>query len=147
VRINFRGYPTLRSDDTGKKVVALQCLLRWQRFYSGELDGVMSAETRDAVEDYRIDRGMPAGQVAGRRVWTSLHSQGDNRLIKYGAAGEQVRQLQRALNAASDERLVITGIFDAPTTSAVKHYQSRLDTAATGVVTRRLWTMLQSGKV
>jgi peptidoglycan hydrolase-like protein with peptidoglycan-binding domain len=147
VRLNFPTYPTLRADDTGDHVVALQCLLRWQRFYSGELDGVMNAETRDAVADWRVDHGMPAGRAAGPRVWTSLHSQGDTSLMKYGAANEQVRRLQRALNAASDERLPITGIFEGATTSAVKRYQSRLDTAATGVVTPRLWIMLQSGKV
>ncbi len=146
VRLNFRRYPTLRTGDTGRKVTALQCLLRWQRFYSGELDGVMDAETVDAVADYRVDRGMRAGNVAGRRVWTSLHAQGDNGLMKHGAAGEQVRRLQRALNAATGARLPITGIFEADTTSAVQRYQSTLDTAATGVVTPRLWGKLQRGK-
>jgi peptidoglycan hydrolase-like protein with peptidoglycan-binding domain len=147
VNLNFPRYPTLRGDASGDHVVALQCLLRWQRFYSGELDGVMDDETRDAISDYRVDRGMPGGKVAGPRVWTSLHSQGDNGLMKYGAAGESVRRLQRALNSAGDERLPITGIFEGTTTSAVKRYQSRLDTAATGVVTPKLWASFQSGKV
>ncbi len=147
VRLNYLHYPTLRADDSGDFVVALQCLLRWQKAYSGDLDGVMSAETRDAISDYRVDHGMSAGKAAGPRVWTSLHSQGDTSLMKYGAANEQVRRLQRALDSASDERLEITGIFEASTTSAVKRYQARLDTAATGVVTPRLWAMLQSGKV
>jgi peptidoglycan hydrolase-like protein with peptidoglycan-binding domain len=147
VRLNFATYPTLRADDTGRRVTALQCLLRWQKVYSGELNGVMNAETRDAVSDYRVEHGMPAGRAAGPRVWTSLHSQGDPALMKYGAAGEQVRRLQRALNSASDEQLPITGVFEGATTAAVKRYQSRLDTPATGVVTSGLWKKLQRGDV
>ena len=147
VRLNFLRYPTLHRSDTGELVTALQCLLRWQKFYSGELDGVMSAETRDAVSDYRVDHGMTAGQVAGPRVWTSLHSQGDTSVMKYGAASEQVRRLQRALDSASAERLPVTGIFEAETTAAVKRYQSQVGVDQTGVVTPRLWAMLQSGKV
>ena len=147
VRLNFLRYPTLHRSDTGELVTALQCLLRWQKFYSGELDGVMSAETRDAVSDYRVDHGMTAGQVAGPRVWTSLHSQGDTSVMKYGAASEQVRRLQRALDSASAERLPVTGIFEAETTAAVKRYQSQVGADQTGVVTPRLWAMLQSGKV
>jgi len=147
VRLNFRGYPTLHAGDTGRKVLALQCLLRWQKFYAGALDGVMSSETRDAVHAYRADKGMPAGRVAGPQVWTSLNSQGDTSLMKYGSAGEQVRRLQRALNSATKERLPVTGVFEGDTTSAVKQYQSTLGLSATGVVTPRLWGMLQRGKV
>ena len=147
VRLNFSRYPTLRADDTGRKVTALQCLLRWQDVYTGGLTGVMDDQTRAAVRSYRVDHGMPASRVAGKQVWTSLHSQGENDLIKYGAAGEQVRRLQRALNSASAERLPITGVFEAATTAAVKRYQTRMDTSATGVVTARLWRALQRGKV
>ena len=147
VRLNFRTYPTLRADDEGTRVTALQCLLRWQDAYAGELTGVMDTKTRDAVRAYRVDHGMTAGRVAGPRVWTSLNSQGQSSVMKYGAASEEVRRLQRALNSASAERLPITGIFEGATTAAVKRYQSRLDTAATGVVTPRLWAMLQRGKV
>ncbi len=147
VRLNFRSYPTLRADDTGRHVTALQCLLRWQEVYTGKLSGVMDTKTRDAVRAYRLDHGMSAGRAAGPRVWTSINSQGQSEVMKYGAAGEGVRRLQRALNSASDDRVPVTGVFEAETTAAVKRYQSRLDTAATGVLTPRLWGMLQAGKV
>ncbi len=147
VLLNYPSYPTLRADDTGRHVEALQCLLRWQRYLPGELSGVMDERTRDAVRKWRVDHGMDAGRAAGPRVWTSLHSQGGDPLMKYGAAGEQVRRLQRALNAAGDEELTVTGVFEGTTTAAVKRYQSRLDTSATGVVTPKLWRMLQRGKL
>jgi hypothetical protein len=146
VRLNFQRYPTLRAGDTGRKVTALQCLLRWQKSYTGELSGVVDTKTRAAVRAYRLDNGMTAGRVAGPRVWTSLNSQGQTTLMKHGAAGEEVRRLQRALNSASSERLPVTGVFEGGTTAAVKRYQSRVKTAATGVVTPRLWKMLQRGK-
>ena len=147
VRLNFRSYPTLRADDTGDHVTALQCLLRWQGVYTGKLTGVMDDRTREAVRAWRLDNGMEAGRVAGRRVWTSLNSQGQSGVMKYGAAGEEVRRLQRALNSASDERLPVTGVFEGETTAAVRRYQVRMDTSATGVVTPQLWGALQRGRV
>jgi peptidoglycan hydrolase-like protein with peptidoglycan-binding domain len=145
VRLNFRSYPTLRAGDTGRHVTALQCLLRWQDSYTGGLTGVMDPKTRDAVSGYRVDHGMKAGKVAGPRVWTSLNSQGQTTLMKYGAAGEEVRRLQRALNSATDDRLAITGVLEGTTTAAVTSYQSGVGMSSTGVVTAGVWRKLQRG--
>jgi hypothetical protein len=147
VRLNFLRYPELGAGDTGRKVKALQCLLKQEGYYGGQIDGTVGTTTGDAVRAYRVDHGIPAGRVAGARVWTSLNSQGGSDVTKYGGAGEDVRRLQRALNSASGERLPITGVFEGATTAAVKRYQARVDTATTGVVTPQLWRALQAGKV
>jgi peptidoglycan hydrolase-like protein with peptidoglycan-binding domain len=65
--------------------------------------------------------------------------------MKYGAAGEGVRRLQRALNAATDARLAVTGTFAGATTTAVKRYQAQLGLTQSGVVTEELWERLHSG--
>ena len=145
VRLNFASYPTLRAGDSGARVSAVQCLLQWRGYYDGALDGVLDDATGDALAAYRRDHGMSPERVVGARVWTSMHSQGRTRLIKYGAASELVRRLQRALNAAVGAGLEVTGTFEGRTTSAVKDYQARVGVARTGVVTPSLWTRLQSG--
>jgi peptidoglycan hydrolase-like protein with peptidoglycan-binding domain len=145
-RLNYARYPALRTDSTGTRVVAAQCLLKQAGAYTGPLDGTMSSATQDAVLRFRSDHGLPARRTVSSRVWTALLSQGSTPLIKYGAASEMVRRLQRALNAASSGlELSVTGTFAGATTAAVKDYQARLGLARTGVVTPRLWHRLQRG--
>ena len=66
--------------------------------------------------------------------------------MKYGAAGETVRRLQRALDAAYPGAVAVTGTFAGGTTTAVKRYQGGLGLARTGVVTPGLWDRLQAGR-
>ena len=139
-------WPTLRAGDSGPMVKRLQCLLQRQGFYDGGLTGVMDVATRRAVRALRSDRGIPAGDVAGQRVWVSLHATGGTYLMKYGAAGETVRRLQRAINAAYPGAVAVTGTFAGGTTTAVKRYQGGLGMARTGVVTPAMWTKLKSGR-
>jgi peptidoglycan hydrolase-like protein with peptidoglycan-binding domain len=108
---------------------------------------VMDAPTRAAVRQMRISRGIPAGTVAGVRVWLSLHSTGHSYLMKYGAASEAVRRLQRSLNAVFPRSVAVTGTFEGSTTTAVKRYQRQLGLSQTGVVTPGLWSSLKAGKV
>jgi peptidoglycan hydrolase-like protein with peptidoglycan-binding domain len=145
VRISFRTYPKLTASSTGSRVTALQCLLSSRGDYSGPLDGTMNAATQSALIAYKHDIGQSSQPTAGEHVWTSLNSQGQTRLIKYGAASHVVRRLQRALNSAANERLPITGVFASQTTSAVKRYQSRTGLPTTGVVTDAMWTKLRKG--
>lgn len=148
VKVDFPTYPTLASGANGPRVKALQCLLSRQRLYSGPVDGVMGASTVAAVQALRSARGLPAGSTADARVWVSLHAWNLQRLLKYGAASEAVRRLQRTLNAASKaEKLAITGVYESTTTAAVKRYQKRRGLTQTGVTTAALWTSLQSGKL
>jgi hypothetical protein len=140
-------WPTLTRRSTGPKVKRLQCMLQRQKFYTGGLTGVMDAPTRAAVRQMRISRGIPAGTVAGVRVWLSLHSTGHSYLMKYGAASEAVRRLQRSLNAVFPRSVAVTGTFEGSTTTAVKRYQRQLGLSQTGVVTPGLWSSLKAGKV
>ena len=147
VRLSFRTYPKLTASSTGPRVTALQCLLTLHGTYTGPFDGTMNDATKSALLAYKQDIGQSSQPTAGRHVWTSLHSQGKTKLIKYGAARSLVRRLQRALNSASNERLPVNGVFASQTTSAVKRYQSRVGLASTGVVTNRVWTKLRKGIV
>jgi peptidoglycan hydrolase-like protein with peptidoglycan-binding domain len=55
--------------------------------------------------------------------------------------------VQRALNAATDARLTVTGVFDRATTRAVTRYQRGVDLPRTGVVAPDTWDALRSGRV
>jgi peptidoglycan hydrolase-like protein with peptidoglycan-binding domain len=147
VRLSFRRYPTLRRDASGARVSALQCLLNGRGHDTGAIDGVMDESTGAAVRAFRARIGLGPGRAAGPRVWTALLAPGGDRTIKYGAAGERVRRLQRALNAASGERLRVNGVFADSLAAAVKRYQKEHRIAVSGVVTPRMWGMLRSGKV
>lgn len=146
VTISFETYPRLREGATGPHVAALQCLLRRQKAYTGAVDGTMGPDTVEAVRSLQGTRGLRPTGVVNRKVWMSLHSDGLDKLMKYGSAGEKVRRLQRALNAAGKNRLTVTGVFEGSTTAAVKGYQQRIGVQPTGVMTPTLWQALQSGR-
>ena len=67
-------------------------------------------------------------------------------LLKYGAASEMVRRLQRSLNAADGAKLTVDGTFEGATTAAVASYQRRVGLSASGVVTPTTWRRLQRGE-
>ena len=147
LRLSYKAYPTLAPGDAADQTSALQCLLTEQGYYSGPVNGNYDGPTQDAVRSLRTDRRMSAGNVAGPRVWTSALSFGRRDLVKYGAAGERVRALQRALHAAVGADLKVSGVFDSSTVAAVKKYQSRVGLHQTGVVTRHVWTLLKRGRI
>ena len=146
LRMNWSTYATQEPGMTGDQVKALQCLMTQQGFYTGPVHGSMDAATVTAVRAVRRDRGIPDGKVAGRRVWLTLHTHGTSWLMKYGAAGEAVRRLQRGLNTLYAGSVRITGTFEGRTTTAVKRYQAALDRSQTGVVTPDLWTNLKAAR-
>ena len=68
-------------------------------------------------------------------------------MLKTGSAGPAVRNVQRALNAASSaSRIVVTGVWNAPTETALKAWQGRHDLPATGIMAASSWAELQSGR-
>jgi hypothetical protein len=146
VRLSYSLYPTLRPGTSASQTSALQCLLTEQGYYTGPVNGDYDSRTQDAVRALRARRHMPDGDSAGPRVWTSLLAMGSGRLVKYGAAGERIRDLQRALNAATDAGVGVTGVFRSSTLSAVKNYQARRGLTQTGVVTRHVWKLLKKGR-
>jgi peptidoglycan hydrolase-like protein with peptidoglycan-binding domain len=147
IRLSFRTYPTLRSGATGSRVLAAQCLLTRAGSYSGPFTGTMDSATRDAVRAYRLDRGLlPASRTVGASVWSALHTEGRKSLVKYGAASETVRRLQRSLNAATGAGLTVDGTYAAATAGAVASYQRRVGLPGTGVATIPTWNRLQRGQ-
>ena len=142
---SYPAYTTRRPGNTGLLVKAAQCLFRERGLSTAPVDGVYGAKLASVVRTYRAAHHLPAGSTIGPRVWVSLLSQGSSPLMKYGAASDSVRRLQRALNAADAARLPVTGTFEGATTAAVQKYQGDHAMPRTGVVTTALWSKLQAG--
>lgn len=148
VQVDFPGYFLRRRGDRGKQVAAAQCLLKRQHVYHAHANGRFKHSTVKAVK--RFQRKHPPLAVTGtinRRTWTVLLTHGGTPLMKYGAANNAVRRLQRGLNAANTEHLDVTGVFEATTRSAVKRYQHAHRLPKTGVVTDDMWALLRKGAI
>ncbi len=145
VALSAARYPYRRVGQTGALVKAAQCLLKEQRLYAGVVDGVYDAEVGAAARAYRAAHRLPPANTVGRRVWVAMLAQGTTPLLKYGAASDAVRRLQRSLNAADGAALPVTGVFEGATTTAVKRYQRDHALPQTGVVTPAVWTRLLAG--
>ena len=113
--------------------------------YTGKVEGVYRSTLATAARRYRAAHGLPAAGTIGARVWVSLLSRGTTPVLKVGSASDAVRRVQRSLNAADRAGLAVTGVFDAPTTAAVRTYQRDHALPQTGVVTTTLWSKLQAG--
>lgn len=147
IRVDFATYPRRERGDRGEHVRAAQCFLRQQGHYGGRLHGRYTAATAKAVRRFS-DRvtGLPTGPVLTPRVWTALLSYGDTPVAKFGSGGNEVRRLQRSLNAAVRARLSVDGIFAGDTRAALRDYQAEVGMGRTGVADDRVWGLLQRGR-
>jgi len=145
VGIDRRDYHRLQQADNGEEVKALQCLLTRKGMYDGKLHGFFTARTWNAVVDYQTARRMKVSGIVSLRTWTALLSEGSEPVLKYGSARNGVRRVQRALNAAVDAHLPITGVYDASTAAAVNTYQGIRGLPATSVVATDTWAELMAG--
>jgi peptidoglycan hydrolase-like protein with peptidoglycan-binding domain len=147
VRVNFAAYRRLERGDRDPRVRAAECFLRREGHFHGSLDGRFGRATQRAVRRFQEEQaGVPASGVLTRATWTSLLSAGRGGLVKYGSGGRAVRRLQRALNAATDARLRVDGVFSRGEMRAVKGFQRQTGRADTGVVTSGTWKKLRRGR-
>lgn len=68
------------------------------------------------------------------------------RMLSYGSSGEEVKELQKALNNAGYS-LEVDGKFGTKTQSAVKSYQKSKGLAVDGIVGNNTWTSLSNSTV
>ena len=147
VRVDFADYRRLRRGASGAQVEAAQCLLRQQRRYDGPLHGRYDVRTVRAVRAFQRDRGIRTSGATTAPTWTSLLAAGRAPVVKRGSVGDPVRRVQRALTAALDRRVPVTGVLDARTTRMITRYQRSVGLDATGVAARPTWAALRAGRL
>ncbi len=148
VKVSFGTYRALDRGDRGRKVRAAQCLLRQAKNYHGKIDSRFDKQVARSVRRFqRGHQGVPTSGRVTKRTWAALLSDGPRPLTKFGDGGNEVRRLQRALNAATEASLTVDGRFAAAEATVVRRYQRRSGRTATGVVDRGTWRLLQRGRV
>ena len=147
--VDFRNYAAISPGTTlAGRVSALQCLLKESGEYGGRINGAYNDRTRAAVGRWQEAHGFTASSTWSRRNWMGLAAAaGPRPVLKLGSAGESVRRVQRALNAASEDAgLKVTGVFNDATTTQLRKWQDRVGHRTSGVVTARTWKAFRTGR-
>ncbi|SDS98834.1 Putative peptidoglycan binding domain-containing protein [Nocardioides scoriae] len=128
-------------------LVPLQCLLKQQRLYPYAVTGSWNPATEKALAAFQKRAGHPVRTYATRNDWISLVVTGNGRTtLRAGTSGSDVTRVQRALNAATDAQLSVTGRWNSATADAVGDYQRGVSLKATEVVGRLTWGALEKGR-
>jgi len=139
--------PTRSAKPNPAVVKALSCLLKERGGYTGRVTGTYTTALRGAINAWQRSHHMPVNPIFGRRNWMALLATNSHPTLKYGAAGERVRDLQRTLDAVDVRlRLPVTGIYDARTKAAVETYQATLGGSRSGITQPWTWKALASGR-
>lgn len=145
-RVDFASYARLQAGTTRAAMTkALQCLLSERGFYAGRIHGYYGPAVVRAVNRWKSSIAQPADGVVSSADWQRLHARGTTVVLKTGSTGVVVRRAQRSLNAAG-AGLTVSGVYDAPTRSAVLDYQRAVGMKATGIVTWGTWQRLKAGR-
>jgi N-acetylmuramoyl-L-alanine amidase len=132
----------IRPGDEGDAVRDIQHRLTelGQRIDVAELEGLYGPSTAAAVRVFQVARRLPADGVVGPDTWGQLveagYRLGDRTLYLRSPAfrGDDVRALQRMLNALGFDAGKEDGIFGRSTDEGVREFQRNLGDRIDGIV-------------
>lgn len=128
------------------QVRVLRCLLRERGSFRGAPGPRYNRALLTAVRAWRTAHGAPAGNGRWTRgMWMQVFATNGHPRLKPGNAGPEVRDVQRALNAAG-ARIPVSGRMDARTQAALKQWKARVGLPAGSVVTADVWRLLAVGR-
>jgi hypothetical protein len=151
-QVDFTNYPRLKSPSKGKvpnptQVSALKCLLKEHGVFHGKLKGAWSGRLTQSVKAWQARMGLGKTAMFSRTAWMTLLAAGPTPALNLGSTGEDVRRVQRALNASSPKtKLTVTGSYDTATRAAVLGWQAKHRIGENGVFGSASWAALQAGK-
>ena len=146
VDVDLADFPPTRVGSDPALVKALQCLLTEQQVYGGRINGRFNDRTLAAVHAWQQAHGLPIRRTFTRQAWMSLLVAGPQPVLKFGSIGPSVRQVQRALNAATPRTdLKVTGVFTRSTDAGLRAWQQAIGRTASGIVNHSTWTALTAG--
>ena len=128
------GTTPLRKGATGAAVWELQGFLHLKGYAVGPIDGKFGNLTYQAVRAFQHDNGLVVDGVAGTATRAAIRALSqqtgfaslaapDGKVLRPGATGPEVQELQRWLKAAGHNPGVIDGKYGAKTTAAVRAFQ------------------------
>lgn len=104
-----------------------------------ELAGRLGPSTEEAVRAFQTDRGLLVDGVVGRQTWSALVESGyrlGDRLLYHRQPmlrGDDVAELQRALNSLGFDAGKEDGIFGEDTRSALREFQRNAGVPVDGI--------------
>ena len=120
-------------------------------------DGVFSQQTLAAVRSFQQSRGLNPDGIVGPLTWGALSSACSGGtagagamdaypgfLIRQGARGDYVQQIQTCLNRVNNAGLATDGVFGPLTNAAVVNYQRINGLTPDGIVGPLTWEHLRS---
>lgn len=145
--ISKRAYRKVSAEVGRHLVVPLQCLLKQQHHYQYEVTGTWNAQTIAALNDFQEQHGFPLRRYVTRNHWVAMITVGSARTaLRPVARGADVVRVQRALNAAGNPRLKVSGVYGRGTRLAVAGYQRSVGIKPSGIVGRLTWKALLEGR-
>ena len=136
----------LQYGDEGDDVLALQTRLKELKYYTGNLSGRYREGTRKAVETFQADFDLDQTGVADLRTLSILFSL-THRPLRFGSAGEDVKQLQTELTKLGYYKGRISGNYLESTQKAVEDLQKKNNLEVNGVADADLQDMIQEGRI
>lgn len=148
----------LSPGDEGDGVRDLQHRLQQLSWYEGRIDGIYGDQTRLAVQGFQAKRGLPVVDFCDERTWQTLvdMSRQPTRdemynvlkpgpaLLKRGATGEKVKDLQARLTQLQWYSAGVDGVYGRATEAAVRGFQEKRQIPVTGEVDQRTLDRLVS---
>ena len=131
-KTEVQAFRVLQSGDSGDDVIFLQTRLEDLKYFSGEIDGQYSQATEKAVKSFQQDFSMEATGIADLETQMVLYTT-TYRPLKYGATGEDVKELQTRLTALGYYKGQIKGNFLEATQKAVERFQEANGLTVTGI--------------
>ena len=146
-RLNFGNYPELHVGDRGAAVKAAKCLMKLKGNWNGPVDAAYGRAFAKAVKRYQPQHAISDVGWIGGRTWTSLLSRPATPILKWGATGQVVYRVQRALTAVLNRPVPQTGFYGIKTMQAVADYRRRLGMkTVNGITTPFIWRKLSEGR-
>lgn len=146
----------MASGSTGEQVRELQHRLRQLDWFDGLITGSYGLATTEGVTGFQGKRTLPQTGEVDQVTWSRLtgmtreptNDELYNRLkpgpaiLKAGARGDKVRELQARLKQIGWFSGDVTGLYGSATTTSVKDFQAKRVIPETGEVDQRTWSRL-----
>jgi hypothetical protein len=152
VRVDLPAYVQIRASTPhysapNDQVLALKCLLRERSTFRGKVGLGFGPGLISAVERWRQAHHMRVNTRWTRAMWMQLLASGPRPRLRSGTSSKDVRDVQRALNAANlSAHLPITGTLDARTEAVLNQWKVRVGLRPGGMVAASAWRMLAAGR-
>lgn len=135
---------TLQYGDEGDDVLGLQRRLTDLFYYTGNLSGRYREGTRAAVKDFQEDFGLEVTGIADAETQALLYG-ALYRPLRYGAKGEDVKELQTRLTALGYYTGKISGNYLEGTRAAIGDFQQKMGQEANGIADPATQELLYGG--